>query len=634
MKKRRWKEYRTYKSNEARLAYEAVERDLKKKIRKAKRKKERELANCEDRNGKKFTNYVKSKTKVRTGIGPLKKPDGSMTSDGREMADILNSFFSSVFTKEDLSNLPTKNRETNTVLSDIEISRKEIIKKIDKLKKDSAPGPDNIHPRLLKELKHQIADPLAKIFRKSLDTGIIPADWKKAKVIPIYKKGAKSDPGNYRPVSLTSVPCKILESLIKDAVMKHLENEKLIKDSQHGFMAGRSCTTNLTIFLNELTKVLDDGKAADVFYLDFAKAFDKVAHKRLIIKVEAKGVEGKILRWLEEWLKERKQTVVVEGIESEESDVESGVPQGTVMGPPLFTIYIDHIDDFVRLIELLIKFADDNKGLKIIDSSADRDKLQQTLDSLCEWAKTWAMQFNVAKCKIMHVGRNNPMYKYTMNGTELKEIDEETDVGVIVHKSLKPFRQCEKAANSANAVLKLIKRNFHYRDRHVFLKLYKQYVRPHLEFSGPAWSPWLLSDITRLENVQRKAVAMISGLKSKIYEERCAELGIQTLADRRLDQDLTQVFRYSKNVGNIGTERMFEKAAARDGATTRQSGDPENFKLPAARLDVRKNSFAVRTVQKWNDLPAHIKTARNCETFKRDLKKWHENGGRPQRNSN
>jgi hypothetical protein len=219
------------------------------------------------------------------------------------MTDILNNFFSSVFTKEDLTNLPTKNRETNTVLSDIEITTRGVMRKIDKLKKDSAPGPDDIHPRLLKELKHQVAGPLAKIYRKSLDSGIVPADWKKAKVVPIFKKGAKSDPGNYRPVSLTSVPCKILESLIKDAMMKHLETEKLIKDSQHGFMPGRSCTSNLTIFMNELTKAVDDGKAADVFYLDFAKAFDKVAHKRLIIKVEAKGIDGKISRWLEEWLK-------------------------------------------------------------------------------------------------------------------------------------------------------------------------------------------------------------------------------------------------------------------------------------------------------------------------------------------
>jgi hypothetical protein len=334
MKKRRWREFRLYQTNEARLAYEVVEKELKKKIRKAKRKKEKELVSCEDRNGKKFTNYIKSKTKVRTGIGPLKKPDGTMTTDGREMADILNNFFTSVFTKEDLTNLPTKNRETNTVLSDIEITKRDVVRKIDRLKKDSAPGPDDIHPRLLKELKHQVAGPLAKIYRKSLDSGVVPTDWKKAKVVPIFKKGTKSDPGNYRPVSLTSVPCKILESLIKDAMMKHLETEKLIKDSQHGFMPGRSCTSNLTIFMNELTKAVDDGKAADVFYLDFAKAFDKVAHKRLIIKVEAKGIDGKISRWLEEWLKNRKQTVVVDGVESDESEVESGVPQGTVMGPP------------------------------------------------------------------------------------------------------------------------------------------------------------------------------------------------------------------------------------------------------------------------------------------------------------
>jgi hypothetical protein len=132
----------------------------------------------------------------------------------------------------------------------------------------------------------------------------------------------------------------------------------------------------------------------------------------------------------------------------------------------------------------LIKFADDNKDIKVIESQEDRDKLQETLDSLWEWAKLWSMEFNVAKCKIMHVGRTYPQYKYTMNGIPLKEIEEETDVGVIVHKSLKPTRQCEKAANTAGAVLRLLQRNFHYRDKRTFLKLYKQYVRPHMAFAG------------------------------------------------------------------------------------------------------------------------------------------------------
>jgi hypothetical protein len=137
----------------------------------------------------------------------------------------------------------------------------------------------------------------------------------------------------------------------------------------------------------------------------------------------------------------------------------------------------------------------------------------------------------------------NVQVPYSMNGIELKEIEGEVDVGVLVHKSLKPSRQCEKAANTANAVLRLIQRNFHYRDRHTFLSLYKKYVRPHtgMEFCGPAWAPWAAADIEKLENVQRKAVRMVSGLQNRTYEDRCTELGIQTLENRRKDQDLAQV---------------------------------------------------------------------------------------------
>jgi Reverse transcriptase (RNA-dependent DNA polymerase)/Endonuclease-reverse transcriptase len=628
-KKRAWKDYKFDRTAESREKYLAVEKELKTKIRKAKRKQERELIRKDDNNGKKFTNYIKSKTKVKTGIGPLKDKDGIPTANANEMATILNKFFTSVFIKEDRENLPTKEHETDVFLTDILITERLVIEKIKSLKKDSAPGPDNIHPRMLKELKEVLSIPLAIIFRNSIDTGTVPRDWKKAKVVPIYKKGSKSNPGNYRPVSLTSVPCKILEGLIKDNIMEHLKNESLINQSQHGFMPGRSCTTNLTLFLDALTKTIDDGKAADVFYLDFAKAFDKVPHERLLVKVDAKGISGKIKNWLRAWLIGRTQSVVVGDAESTESDVESGVPQGMVVGPPLFTIFIDDIDDVVKLLEMLIKFADDNKGMKVIENDSDRAKLQETLDSLSRWAETWSMQFNVAKCKIMHVGRSNPGYKYYMNGIELQSVEEETDVGVIVHKSLKPTRQCERAANTAKAVLGLIQRNFHYRDRHMYMRLYKQYVRPHLEISSPAWSPWSAREIELLEAVQKKAVGMVSGLVSRTYEERCKELKIQTLIERRQDQDLTQVFRLTKGIGGLRFEDMFDRIPVREGPVTRLAGARNNLKAPVARLEIRRNSFAVRTINKWNGLPHPIKDSKDVKEFKNRLKIFMENGGRP-----
>ncbi len=172
----------------------------------------------------------------------------------------------------------------------------------------------------------------------------------------------------------------------------------------------------------------------------------------------------------------------------------------------------------MRLLEVLIKkFADDTKVAKVIGDPADRDKLQEALDCLCDWADKWGMSFNVSKCKVMHVGRNNPDYEYTMRGQKLETTNEERDIGVMITKNLKPSVQCEKAAGSAMTVLNQLRRNFHYRDRHTFLRLYKQHVRPHLEFAVQAWSPWMVGDIEdeKLEKVQEKAVRMVAGLKGK-----------------------------------------------------------------------------------------------------------------------
>ena len=364
------------------------------------------------------------------------------------------------------------------------------------------------------------------IYRKSLKLGQVPDEWKVANVVPIYKKGSKADPGNYRPVSLTSVCCKMLESILKQDIMDHLTRNRLIRNSQHGFMKNKSCTTNLLEFMEKVTDAADKGKAVDIVYLDFAKAFDKVPTERLLKKVKAHGIGGEVLEWIRQWLKDRRQRVTVNGKLSSWQKVLSGVPQGSVLGPVLFLIFINDLDSAVTERQIIRKFADDTKLGQIIDSEADRAELQGCLDRLCKWARDWGMAFNVAKCHVMHIGRQNPGHTYNMDGVVLEVTREERDIGVTVTNDLKPSRQCQKAAQTAYAVLGQILRAFHFRDRHMFVNLYLQYVRPHLEFAVAAWAPWSQADIACLEKVQAKAVRAVSGLKGHSYEERLSELGL------------------------------------------------------------------------------------------------------------
>jgi ribonuclease P/MRP protein subunit RPP40 len=266
----------------------------------------------------------------------------------------------------------------------------------------------------------------------------------------------------------------------------------------------------------------------------------------------------------------------------------------------------------------VIKFADDTKGGRKVASIEDRDKLQQALDCLCDWAEKWGMSFNVSKSKVMHVGLHNQEYEYHMRGTKLCTTEEEKDIGVAVTKYLKPSAQCSKAAGRATAVLGQIRRNFHYRDRHTFLRLYKQYVRPHLEFASPAWSPWIQGDIDTLEKVQEKAVKMVAGLKGETYQGKCAELGLETLEKRRERQDMSLVYKFMTE--KSGTD-MFRHLAVQDRIRTRQAAGEHGLGIQYARTDPRKYSFAVRTVEKWNNLPEDVKTSKNEEVFKQKMKK-------------
>ena len=329
---------------------------------------------------------------------------------------------------------------------------------------------------------------------------------------------------------------------------------------------------------------------------------------------------GEIYNWIAAWLRNRSQTVRVNEAESGACVVKSGVPQGWVLGPVLFDIFIDDIDDCAELITLLLKFADDTKGMQKIGGPGDRDKLQQAMDKMIEWAKAWGMKFNIPKCKVMHIGRNNPRYEYKMAGEKLVVVEEEKDIGVLVQKNMKPSKHCKKSADIAGAVLRQLTKNFHFRDRFVFKKLYVQYVRPHLEFASPAWSPWLREDIEVLEKVHKKAVGMISCLKAGSYEEKCVELGLETLEARCERQDLLEAYKIIHGEETQGGQNILVQAPARAGPVTRNAIDPWNLVVPRSRLDIRKNSFTVRVAEKWNSLPPTVKAAKNLFMFKSALK--------------
>ena len=420
-------------------------------------------------------------------------------------------------------------------------------------------------------------------------------------------------------MSLTSIPCKIMESIIKEKITGHLDQNKLIKTTQHGFQKGKSCATNLILTMEYLTKATDRNIPVDLIYLDFSKAFDKVPHIRLVAKLKAKGIDGEVLQWLEKWLKDRTQKVKVNQDESEEAEVRSGVPQGTILGPPLFNVYIDDIDDCAEELAEILKFADDTKIFKTVQNEQDRNNLQTVLDRLCAWAERWGMSFNTEKCKVMHVGHNNNKFTYYMQGQALGTTDSERDLGVIVESSLKPSAQCKKAAAKAKTVLHQITRNFHYRDKKHFIGLYKQYVRPHLEFSSSAWAPWTATDIQILEKVQEQAIRYTVGLKGRTYEEKCKEIGLETLEKRRVDQDMMQVFKITKGFDKVEPNTLFSRVDT--SMRTRINADPLNLKKERANKEVRANSFSLRVVDNWNRIPSEAKEREKPAGFKNYLKR-------------
>ena len=549
-------------------------------------------------NPKKFWSYVRSCKSETIGIPPLRYGNNLFSSD-KSKAEALNSYFFSVFTQEKQP-IPTKPTSPYNLISDIDISTHGVYKQLLQLNPRKACGPDEIPARVLKELAPSVASWLSFIFQQSYDTGAVPSDWTKALVTAIHKKDSKSNPANYRPVSLTSLCCKVMEHIILSHIAKHLAANNILIDQQHGFRQRFSCETQLISAVNDWAKCINSRSQTDVILLDFSKAFDSVPHQRLLLKLDYYGICGKTAAWIKALLSNRSQVVSVNGSHSSSRPVPSGVPQGSVLGPVLFLLYINDITEHIQSTMRL--FADDSIIYREIKNICDHALLQQDLISLCEWAETWQLNFNISKC--YHLGVTNKVvpfsHNYLMNNVVIAKSASTKYLGVTISHNLNWNQHCDNICNKANSMLGLLRRVLSDCSMDVKSKAYTTLVRPQLEYACSVWNPYTKRNIHQIELVQHRAARFVFRDYSNYTHvtPMLKQLGWDTLEQRRLSYQLSMFYKIQQGLVGISLPSEVHPLTR---ASRARNAFP--FRHIQTSCNVYKYSFYPSSIVTWNKLP-------------------------------
>ena len=389
-------------------------------------------------------------------------------------------------------------------MPDIQVSSNVTEKLLKGLNPHKAAGPDQLKPIVLQTHHEELAPVLKLMFQKSPDTGSLPSIWKKANVSPIFKNGDKTEPANYRPISLTCVLCKVLEHVVASGISKHFTEQNILSELQHGFREKRSWETQLIMLVDELSESMQSGKQTDLILLDFSKAFDKVAHEKLLKIHHFYGIRGNILNWIKDFLDNRTQSVILNGTSSDNIAVSSGVPQGSVLGPILYLAYINDLPLQVRSRVWL--FADDTAMYLALDKQADSEILQKDLEILENLEKLWDMSFNPSKCQVIHVtGRKTPLQtNYHLHGCVLQSVPSAKYLGVTISEEI------SNITKKANQTQGSLKSNIRVHNKDHKSTAYKTFDRPQLEYASTVWSPHTDLDINKLESLQRRAARWVT----------------------------------------------------------------------------------------------------------------------------
>lgn len=563
-------------------------------------------------NPKEFWKHVKRNGKDNLSIPPLKISDGFVCDD-LEKAESFNQYFCSVFSTTSTTDNNQLLRCGTGVMEDLLISTRGIECLLQNLNVSKAGGPDGLSNSMLKLCAQSLAPFLKIIYDKSLHDSCIPEDWKNAGVVPIHKSGPRDIVSNYRGVSLTCVVCKILEHVLYTSIVEYMNANSLFNVKQHGFRKGLSCVTQLTEFVYDLAGALDERFSVDCVFLDFRKAFDTVPHFLLIKKLISYNINPQVISWIQEYLRLRRQFVIVNGMKSSPAEVTSGVPQGSVLGPLLFLIFINDITDGV--FSNMRLFADDCVLYRTICRTEDSGVLQQDLERINLWCEKWRMQLNLAKCAHMTFTRKKitQITSYSINNTVLTQVLEYKYLGVFFTPDLTWNRHVDHVAAQACRALGFLRRNAKNFPQVSKELLYKSIVRSVMEYACTVWDPWTVKNSSKLERVQNQAARFVSGNYTMDFSATQTKdaLGWELLECRR--RKLRLKFFHSIYHSSTGLRRELYMLEPH----YKSKRVDHEFKVRefSCKTDVFKRSFFPQTVSDWNRLPCHVISVRNNDTF-------------------
>ena len=551
----------------------------------------------------KLWTYVKQKS--RTTRVPLEVEYSDVRAkDAASCAQLFSNYFKTKFLEPSLDSnqLPTVLSSSHDTLSDISFSRFEIESYLKTLKTGKSPGPDEIPVSVFKVCRFILSRPIADIFNHALHTGVFPSKWKSANVTPVLKKGSRYKVLNYRPISLLSVISKVFEGLLHKRIYNHVSSH--IASEQHGFVKKRSTITNLAEFTHCIASNMNNKLQVDAIYTDFSCAFDTVDHTLLLHKIRGFGICGNLHKLLCSYLTDRVQTVKVNSGSSTPELVTSGVPQGSILGPLLFVLFINDLPACFENSKSLL-YADDLKLYREISDVSECNLLQIDILALSNWCIKWRLKLNISKCNSITFTNKKKYHTfvYKLDGVDLVRVHDIKDLGVTISCNLSFNRHFGNIVPKAYKLLGFIKRNCMKDFRKSTLRhLYVALIRPQVEYASVIWNTnnYHSTNTEHVESVQRRFMKLLC-LKTQVeyhrrnYHDMCTDLNLTTLYKRRYIFDMTFLF----NIVNNNHDRLLDYINFR--VPSRNTRNRDTFTTCENRINVARNS-SINRVQLFYNL--------------------------------